>query len=170
MREYKRERPSWDEKFMFNAFWNATRSSCLYLPTGAVIVRDKRIIAEGYNGAPPGIKNCFEMGCRKDREGVNFGDKDRSACRGVHAEINALSQVSRENLKGTILYSVYFPCSQCAKAIVGNGISEVVYSEIYLEPDSLTNELFSEAKIKLRRLELDMEKCFNLIRQLKRKD
>ena len=64
---YLRERPDWDESFMFSAVWFATRSSCKYLAQSALIVRDKRIIASGYNGAPPGIKNCFERGCRKDQ-------------------------------------------------------------------------------------------------------
>ncbi len=84
----RRERPNWDEFFMFSALWAAARSSCLYLQTGAVIVKDKRIIASGYNGAPPGVRNCLEVGCRKDREGVDFTDKGKAVCRGVHAEVS----------------------------------------------------------------------------------
>ena len=159
-----RERPPWLDSYMFSAVWAACRSSCPHLKTGAVIVKDKRIIASGYNGAPPGIKNCLEVGCRKDREHVDFDDKGKGVCRGIHAEINAMSQISRENLKGTTLYSLYYPCSGCAKSIVGNGIDEVFYSKVYKEPDSLTKEVFTEAKVKISRLEIDIEKCFEMIR------
>jgi len=159
-----RERPSWSESYMFSALGAAWRSSCLYLQTGAVIVKDKRIIASGYNGAPPGIENCLEVGCRKDREHVDFDDKGKGVCRGIHAEINAMSQISREDLKGTTLYSLYYPCSACAKEIVGNGIDSVFYSKVYSEPDSLTKELFAEAGVKLRQLSMDTEKCFEMIR------
>jgi dCMP deaminase len=156
-------RPSWDEAFMFSAFSAATRSSCLHIKTGAVIVKDKRIISSGYNGAPPGIRNCLELGCRKEREGIAFSDKGKGVCRGIHAEINAISQISRDNLKGTTIYTVYFPCSSCAKAIVGNGITEVVYSKFYKEPDSLTMELFTEAGIKIRLLKINIKDQCNRI-------
>jgi dCMP deaminase len=159
----KRQRPSWDEFFMFKALWAARRSSCHYLQTGAVIVKDKRVIATGYNGAPPGIENCLEKGCRKDEKGVDFDDKGKGICRGVHAEINAMNQIARQDLIGTKIYTLYFPCSACAKAIVGNGLKEVIYSKIYQEPNSLTNELFSEAGVKLRKFDLDIEKYFKMI-------
>jgi len=156
-------RPSWDEAFMFSALSAATRASCLYLKTGAVIVKDKRIISSGYNGAPPGIKNCLEVGCRKDREGVGFHDKEKHVCRGVHAEINAMSQIAREDLKGTSMYMVFFPCSACAKAIVGNGITEVNYLRYYREPDSLTLELFAEAGVKIKQMKIDVKSQCNRI-------
>lgn len=159
-------RPSWDEAFMFSALWIAARSSCNHLQAGTVIVKDKRIISSGYNGAPPDIKNCLEVGCRKEKEGVSFEDKDKGVCRGVHAEINAMNQVARENLKGTTLYTLYFPCSACAKAIVSSGIKEIVYSKVYSEPTSLTKELFQEAGIKLRQLNIDLDKNFSMIREI----
>jgi dCMP deaminase len=162
----KRQRPDWDEFFMFKALWAATRSSCKYLQTGAVIVKDKRVISTGYNGAPPNIENCLKRGCRKDEEGVDFDDKGKAVCRGVHAEKNAMDQIARQDLIGAKMYTLYFPCSSCAKEIVGNGIDEVIYSKIYQEPDSLTNELFSEAGIKLRKLDLDIEEYFKMIRNV----
>ena len=164
-----RKRPNWDESFMFRALWSSTRSSCEYLQTGAVIVKDKREIASGYNGAPPNIENCLSRGCRKDKQGVDFSDKGKAVCRGVHAEVNAMNQISRQELIGTTMYTLYYPCSACAKAIVGNGISEVVYSQIYQEPDSLTQELFRESGVKLRQFSLDTEKCFKMIRRVHRK-
>jgi|TARA_Y100000310_G_C20696577_1_gene826151 dCMP deaminase len=152
---------------MFSALWTATRSSCLHLQTGAVIVKDKRIIASGYNGAPPGIKSSLELNsCRKDEHGVDFKDKGKSVCRGLHAEMNAIDQIAREDLKETSIYSLYFPCSSCAKEIVGNGITEVIYSRIYAEPDSLTKELFEEGGIQLRKLELDTTKYFDIIKNI----
>jgi len=159
----KRGRPDWDESHMFKALWNATRSSCLHFQTGAVVVKDKRVIAEGYNGAPPRLRNCLEVGCRKDEYGVKFDDKGKGVCRGVHAEVNAMNLIAREDLKGTTLYTLYFPCSACAKAIEANGIAEVVYDLIYHEPDSLTHEIFTEAGIRLRRFELDLPRCFAMM-------
>lgn len=156
-------RPVWDEAFMFSALSAATRSSCINLKTGAVIVKDKRIIASGYNGAPPSIDNCLNRGCRKKQFNESFNKKGTGNCRGVHAEINAMAQIARENLKGTSIYTVFYPCSACAKAIVGSGISEVVYSIVYTEPDSLTKELFNEAGIKLRQLKIDVKKQCNRI-------
>ena len=160
----KRERPSWEESYMFSALWAATRSSCLYIRTGAVIVKDKRIIASGYNGAPPNVKNCLEVGCRKDEMGVKFEDKGKGVCRGMHAELNAMVQIARKDLKGTALYSVYLPCSPCAKVIVGSGIEKVVYIKHYSEEDCLTKEQFAEVGIKLEQIDLDIEKCFRQIR------
>lgn len=164
----KRIRPSWDETFMFSALWAACRSSCLYLHTGAVIVnQDKRIIATGYNGAGPRINpNCLVRGCRKDEYGVDFDDKGKSACRGGHAEVHALELVARKDLVGTTMYTLHFPCSACAKQIESNGLAEVVYCKGYIEKDSLTTEIFSEAGIRLRRLDLDIEKCFKIIRRI----
>jgi dCMP deaminase len=162
----KRGRPSWDEYFMFNAFWIATRSSCCKLHTGTIIEKDKRIISAGYNGAPPGIVSCLERGCRKDEYKIDFNDKGRNACRGIHAEINALSQISRQELQGSTLYSVFFPCTPCAKAIVGNGIKRVVYNKIYEEEGSLAQELFHEKGIVVEKLDFDIEKYFDFINKI----
>ena len=161
----QRERPSWDDFYMFAAVWAATRSSCLHLQTGATIVKDMRVIASGYNGAPPRVKNCLDRGCRKEEKGVGFEDKGKGVCRAIHAEANAMDQIARENLKGTTIYSLYLPCSACAKEIVGSGIERVVYAKNYEERDCLTKELFAEAGVKLEQLELDIEKCFNMIRE-----
>ena len=162
----ERERPSWEESYMFDAVFWATRSSCKYLQNGVVIVKDKRPIAHGYNGAPPGIENCLKIGCRKDREGVDFEDKGQGVCRGAHAETNAMDQIERKGLKGTTLYTMHLPCSACAKEIVGNGIDKVVYARDYLEADCLTKELFAEAGVKLVHLDIDIEKLFDMIRRV----
>jgi len=155
MKQYTR--PSWDESFMSIAYDAATRSSCHNLHTGVALVKDKRVIATGYNGAPPGIENCLQRGCRKKQEKVGFDDKGKGVCRGTHAEMNAIGQVSRELTKKATIYTVYFPCSACAKQIAGSGVEEVVYDQVYTEADSLTQEIFAEAGIKLRRLDFNMD-------------
>lgn len=165
IKDYK-DRPSWDELFMLAAYDAATRSSCLFLKTGAVIVKDKRIIATGYNGAPPEIENCLDRGCRKKQKGIDFEEKETGNCRGAHAESNALDQIPRKELKGAVMYSVFFPCTHCAKRIVSNSLSELVYSIIYREPDSLTKELFSESGIRLRQLTPDIEKQFIRLKRI----
>ncbi|MFA5175653.1 MAG: cytidine/deoxycytidylate deaminase family protein [Candidatus Nanoarchaeia archaeon] len=166
----KRFRPSWDELFMFQVYVGAMRSSCVHLQTGALIVKDKRVIASGYNGAPPTIENCLDQGCRKDEYKVKFNKKGTGTCRGAHAEMNAMSQIARKELKGTTLYSLYFPCSACAKQIVGNEVAEVVYSKMYQDPDSLTKELFMESGVKLRQLEIDIEKYFKILKALNNRE
>jgi dCMP deaminase len=160
------DRPSWNEAFMLAAYQAAERSSCLYLHTGAVVVIDKRVRASGYNGAPPGIKNCLERGCRKDYLGIELTQKGTGNCRGAHAEVNAMRQLSRDELKGASLYTVFFPCSPCAKEITSNGIAEVYYSIMYGEPDSLTLEQFEESKIKIQEFHPNLEAHYLRLRAI----
>lgn len=164
--EWKNKRLSWDEKHMLAALSAASRSSCKYLHSGADIIKNKRIIAEGYNGAIEGTENCLEIGCRKDELGIPFELKGTGTCRGRHAEANAIDEKSKSELKGTTMYTVYYPCSECAKDIAANGISEVVYLKMYREPDSLTKELFEKKNIKIRKLELDINKIFGVMRDV----
>ena len=159
-------RPNWDEKFMFSAIWAASRSSCLNLNTGAVIVKNKRIIATGYNGAPANIKSCLEVGCRKETCGYSFEDKGQDVCRGRHAESNAMSQIASQDLAGSSIYTFYFPCSPCAKEIVGNGITEVIFCRNYEGNRSQAEESFAEVGIRVRKLEIDIEKCFRFIKKV----
>ncbi len=166
MKEWKDKRLNWDEKHMVGALKAASRSSCHYLHTGAVIVQNKRITAEGYNGAIEGTENCLERGCRKDDLGIKFDLKGTGTCRGRHAEANALDEKSKAELKGSKIYTVYYPCSECAKTIAANGITEVVYLKVYGEPNSLTKELFEEKNIKVRKLELDIERCTGLLKEV----
>ena len=162
----KRERPSWDESFMMSCLLAAARSSCIHLQTGAAIVRDKRVIATGYNGAPPNIENCLARGCRKDEKGIDFHDKGKSICRGTHAEMNAMGQIARHELIGVSIYTLYFPCSACAKEIAGKSLSEVVYCRPYQGEDDLTREIFAEAGISLRQLKFDTEKYLAILRRV----
>ena len=163
--EKRRERPSWDEAHMLTALGAASRSSCIYLNTGAAIVRNNRVIASGYNGAPPRVENCLTRGCRKEICNVAFDDKGKGVCRGTHAEMNALNQISRWDLEGqsASMYSLFYPCSSCAKAIVASGITRVVYSMIYMEPDSLTKEVFTDANVICFKLETDFGRLMKIL-------
>lgn len=162
--DWKDERLSWDEKHMLAAITIASRSSCRVLHTGAVVVKNKRIIGEGYNGAPEGIPNCLDAGCRKEKYGVDFESKGSGQCVALHAEVNALSEVSKDRAHGSTLYTVYYPCADCAKEIVNHGISEIVYLKEYREPSALAKELFETRNVKVRKLELDLEKCFGTLK------
>jgi len=163
--DWKDERLSWDEKHMLAAITIASRSSCKVLHTGAVVVRNKRIIGEGYNGAPEGIPNCLAVGCRKEKYGVDFETKGSGQCAALHAEVNALSEVTKERAHDSTLYTVYYPCADCAKEIVNHGIQEIVYLKEYKEPSELAKELFEVRNVKVRKLELDVERCLNVLRK-----
>lgn len=145
----KHVRPSWDEYFLQMAELAAKRATCLRRSVGAVLVRDKRILATGYNGAPSGLKHCFETGCLREQLKVPSGER-HELCRGLHAEQNALIQASVHgvSVKGSALYSTTQPCIICAKMLINAGISEIVILGGY--PDRMATQFLKEAKIKLR--------------------
>lgn len=116
---------------------------------GAVIVRNKRIITTGYNGAPAGIKSCFEKGeCMRRRLGIPSGTR-HELCYAIHAEQNAIIQAAKLgiSIEGATMYCTHQPCVICAKMIVNSGISRVVYGEGY--PDEFSLEIFKEAGVEL---------------------
>lgn len=143
----------WDKRFMQLTRTVATWSSCFQegRKVGAVIVRDKRIITTGYNGAPSGIKSCVEKGeCLRKKLGILSGTK-HELCFAVHAEQNAIIQAARLGIsidKAT-LYCTHQPCVICAKMIINAGISRVVYEHGY--PDEFSLQLFEEANIKVEK-------------------
>lgn len=147
-------RPSWDEYFLNLAEVVKTRSNCLRMAVGVVVVKDKRIIATGYNGTPAGVKNCLEGGCQRCRDRQNNVLKEnerKDLCICIHAEENALLQSALHGMstKGAILYSTVAPCLQCAKAIVNSGIAEIVYGEDHQDDTGL--KLFAEAGVTIRK-------------------
>jgi dCMP deaminase len=115
---------------------------------GAVIVRDRRILATGYNGAPKGLAHCSEIGCLREKMGVPSG-RMQELCRGLHAEQNAIIQaaLSGVSIENSQIYTVTQPCVVCAKMIINAGIKRIVFDEAY--PDQLSEELIKEAKIEL---------------------
>lgn len=139
-------RPDWDHYFMEMAQVVRKRSTCLRRGVGAVIVRDKRIMATGYNGVPTGIAHCSERGCLREQMQVPSGQR-HELCRGLHAEQNAIIQAAHLGLSidGGTLYCTNQPCVICAKMIINAGIKRVVIAEGY--PDPLAEEMLAEAGI-----------------------
>lgn len=145
-------RPSWDEYFMSIADQVAGRSTCLRRACGAVIVRDKRILATGYNGAPKGLKHCDEVGCLREQLGIPSGEK-HELCRAIHAEQNAVVQAAKYGspIDGATVYSTHQPCVLCAKILINAGCAEIVFRDAY--PDTLSEGLLDEAGVMLRRMD-----------------
>lgn len=139
-------RPSWDEYFMEITRLVARRSTCLRRQVGALIVKDKNILATGYNGAPSGVAHCLDTGCLREQLGIPSGER-HELCRGLHGEQNAIIQAAKHgtSIDGSLLYCTTQPCIICAKMIINAGISQVVYGEGY--PDRLTELMFEEAGI-----------------------
>ncbi len=145
----KTDRPEWDVYFIRIAELVAERSTCLRRKVGAVLVKEKRVLATGYNGAPSGIKHCEETGCLREKLNVPSGER-HELCRGLHAEQNAIIQAAYHgvSIKGSILYVTCHPCSVCAKMIINAGIKKVVISEGY--PDDLARGMLKEANISVK--------------------
>jgi dCMP deaminase len=150
------ERPDWDTYFLRIAKLVAERSTCLRRQVGAVIVKDNRILATGYNGAPNGVPHCFERpeGCLRNALKIPSGQR-QELCRGLHAEQNAMLQAAAfgVSLKGGDCYCTHQPCITCAKMLINAGIKRVVFLGDY--PDELALEIFQEADITLERLDID---------------
>jgi dCMP deaminase len=129
----------------------STRSTCLRRQVGAIVVKDKRILATGYNGAPKGLRHCAEVGCLREKMGVLSGE-NQELCRGLHAEQNAIIQAALHGVQiaGSSLYSTHKPCVLCAKMVINAGINEIFYLNGY--PDRLADQLLSEAGIQVKGL------------------
>ncbi|RLC45375.1 MAG: cytidine deaminase [Candidatus Coatesbacteria bacterium] len=133
----------------------AERSTCLRRHVGAVIVRDKRILTTGYNGAPAGMKHCEEVGCLREKLKVPSGTR-HELCRGLHAEQNAILQAAMfgVSIKGADLYCTNAPCVICAKMVINAGMSKrIYYQDGY--PDKLSLEMLEEAGVELIRIPRD---------------
>ncbi|VDC01948.1 unnamed protein product [Peniophora sp. CBMAI 1063] len=140
-----RLRPSWDTYFMTLSELASMRSNCMKRRVGAILVRDKRIVATGYNGTPRGLLNCNEGGCTRCNHGA-----DEDACLCLHAEENALLEAGRERIGGATLYCNTCPCLKCTIKIIQVGVKEVVYNLSY-KVDDASAKLFAEADVLLRR-------------------
>jgi dCMP deaminase len=137
-------RPSWNDYFMDIAKNVGERSTCLRRQVGCVIVKDKRMVATGYNGAPASCLHCAK--CAKEEVGLGSG-QGHDICRASHAEMNAICQAAMHGtaIKGADIYINLHPCSLCAKLIINSGISNVYYEEGY--PDKFAEQLLKEASI-----------------------
>ncbi len=139
----------WDKRFIELAETIGTWSSCFKEDRhiGAVIVRNKRILTTGYNGAPAGIKSCKEKGeCLRMKLGIQSGTR-QELCYAIHAEQNAIIQAAKMgvSIDGAILYCTHYPCSICTKMIVNSGIIRLVYKYPY--PDEFSALLLKEANL-----------------------
>ena len=124
----------------------STRSTCLRRQVGAVIVKEKRMLTSGYNGAPQGLAHCLEVGCLREKMGIASGER-HELCRGLHAEQNAIVQAALHGvgIAGSTIYCTHQPCSAGSKMIINAGIRRIVYEYPY--PDELSRDLLAEAGV-----------------------
>lgn len=147
-------RPDWDSYFMKLATLAASRSNCMKRKVGCVIVRDRRVIATGYNGTPRNLTNCFNGGCPRCNGG---GSSALHTCLCLHAEENALLEAGRDRVgPNAILYCDTCPCLTCSVKIVQTGITEVVYSQTY-RMDEASFQVLREAGVKIRQFSFVLE-------------
>lgn len=139
-------RPSWDRYFMKIAEDVSTRSTCIRRQVGAVIVKDRRLLTTGYNGAPSGISHCTENTCLRTIYNVPSGER-HELCRGLHAEQNSIIQAAYYGIsvKDAKIYVTHKPCSICTKMLINSGINEFIYSNPYDDP--LADEMSKEAGV-----------------------
>lgn len=146
-------RLAWPEYFMQIAQLVAERSTCLRRKVGAVAVKDKHMLATGYNGAPAGVRHCAETGCLRAQLGVPSGQR-HEICRGLHAEQNVIIQaaVHGVSLSGAELYCTAQPCIICAKMLINCNISAIWFAGEY--PDEMAAAMLAEAGVAMHRVEL----------------
>ena len=133
MSEAPRERPTWDQYFMTITRQVAERSTCLRAKVGAVMVRDRSILATGYNGAPAGMPHCLDVGCLVYESKTPAGDLEQNCFRTIHAEINAIAQAARNGTRidGADIFVTHTPCIHCFKTLVNTGIRRIFYERAY---------------------------------------
>jgi len=157
----KPARLSIDEYFLKIASVVAERSTCRRHHVGAVAVRDKHILATGYNGAPSGLKDCLELGCLRDELNIPSGTR-HEICRGIHAEQNVIIQASLHgvSLEAATIYLTHTPCALCAKMLVNAKIKRLVTFGKY--NDDTFIGLFKEAGIEFEAKEKPSSKISHL--------
>ncbi len=145
-------RPDWHTYFMDFARLAQRRSVCLRRKVGAVIVRDRMVMATGYNGVPKGIRHCDQVGCLRDELGVPSGQR-HELCRGLHAEQNAIIQAAYHGVKisGGDMYCTFRPCLICLKMIINAGLERVFFLAEYDDP--MVSDMAAEAGLELVHLD-----------------
>ncbi|MBN2498396.1 MAG: dCMP deaminase family protein [Deltaproteobacteria bacterium] len=144
-------RPDWHSYFMDFARLAQRRSTCLRRKVGAVIVKDRMVLATGYNGAPKGVRHCAEVGCIRQLQNVPSGQR-HELCRGLHAEQNAIIQAAFHGvqIQGGVMYCTFRPCIICIKMIVNAGLTKVYFLGEY--DDALARDMATEAGVELIQL------------------
>jgi dCMP deaminase len=145
------KRPDWDTYFLEIVDLVSKRSTCCRRAVGSGLVRDHRILATGYNGAPSKLKHCLDIGCLREQLKVPSGER-HELCRGLHAEQNAVIQAALHgvNTKGSTLYCTNHPCVICAKMIINAGVVRIVIRDGY--HDKLAAQMLKEAGISVKQL------------------
>lgn len=154
------QRPTWDEYFLMLAKLAATRSTCLAFPVGAVIVKNKQILATGYNGSPSGSIHCTTQGyCYKDLSSCDASKTLPS--RAVHAEANAIAQAAKYGIstESASIYVTLEPCLSCLKLIISAGIKEVFYETTFNtgEKALVRDSFIEEGLVSLKEIHLSPE-------------
>ena len=144
-------RASWDQYFLGIAKEVSKRSTCLHRQVGCLMVRDRHVLATGYNGSPAGAPHCTDIGCA--REGIPSGER-LDLCRGVHGEMNAVCQAARfgEALSGATAYVTIRPCAMCMRLMIQAGVKRVVWEGEY--PDETTVKVAKESGFEVRNGEI----------------
>lgn len=151
------QRLPWADYFLAIAFLVSERSTCLRRKVGAVAVKDRRILATGYNGAPAGVAHCLETGCLRKMLNIPSGQR-HEICRGLHAEQNIIIQsaVYGVSIAGADIYCTTYPCSLCAKMLINCKIKRIFYVADY--SDELSASMLKEAGIMLEKLDAPLDK------------
>lgn len=147
-------RMPWQDYFMNITYLVAERSTCTRRKVGAIAVKDKHILATGYNGSPAGVAHCFETGCLREQLGVPSGQR-HEICRGIHAEQNVIVQaaVHGVSLAGATIYCTTQPCFICAKMLINCGVQGIYFAEEY--PDELSEQMMKEAGIRFEKISFE---------------
>ena len=155
------KRPTWDEYFLKIAMLVAERSTCKRHHVGAVIVKNKRILTTGYNGAAAGIKDCLELGCLRDQNNIPSGEK-HEICRAIHAEQNTIIQAGLHgvNIDGATIYCTHPPCILCAKMLANAKIQRYVTHGEYSDEEA--KKLLQEVGIAFVKLDKPKDKINTL--------
>ena len=140
-----------DRVYMDMAYEQAEKSTCLRAKVGAVLVKDGKVVAQGYNNVTGGVKDCVDVGCIRDIMHIPSGTR-REVCRAICAEQLAISEAARNGVEidGSTAYITTFPCHICAKLLVSSGVHEIVYDKDY--PDELSQSFLKEVGVKIRKL------------------
>ncbi len=136
----------WPEYFMGIAQLVSERSTCMRRRVGAIAVKNKRILATGYNGAPSGLAHCLDLGCLREKMGIPSGER-HELCRGLHAEQNVIIQAAVHGipLMASEIYCTPQPCLVCTKLLINCGVTAIFYAEGY--PDELARGMLDEAGV-----------------------
>jgi dCMP deaminase len=148
------ERPSWDQYFLTITRQVAERSTCKRAKIGAVIVRDKNILATGYNGAPAGLAHCTEVGCLIYESKTPSGEIEENCYRTIHAEINAIAQAAKNgvSIRDAAIYVTHTPCIHCMKVLINTGITQIFYERDYKA--NTVRDLLASTDVVIKRVEV----------------